>query len=133
MSNLKVFPSDGPSTDADQKPSNIDHPASEEEDCSVPYSGSPLTDVTKPEIFQQIPARVRKNLCTVFMLCESKPVYFGMKSELFEPRQIHKMKTDGNCYFWVIRYVLIGSKDNHELIRQKIVNHMSNDISPRII
>ena len=50
MSNLKVFPSDGLSTD--QKSSDIDHPASEEvsekEDCSVPSSGSLLTDVPQP-------------------------------------------------------------------------------------
>ena len=53
MSNLKVFPSDGLSTD--QKSSDIDHPASEEiseeEDCSVPSSGSPLTDAPQPGIF----------------------------------------------------------------------------------
>ena len=94
MNNLKVFPSDGPSTDADQKSSDIDHHASEEvseeEDCSVPSSGSPLTDAPKPGIFQPITARVRKNLCTVFRLCESKHVYFGMKSELLEPRGIHE-------------------------------------------
>ena len=93
-SNLKVFPSDGLSTD--QKSSDIDHPASEEEDCSMPSSASPLTDAPQPGIFQPIPTRVRKNLCTVFRLCESKPVYYGRKSELLEPRRIHKTKADGN-------------------------------------
>ena len=46
-----MFYSDGPSTDADQKSSDIDHPASEdvseEEDCSVPSSGSLLTDASQ--------------------------------------------------------------------------------------
>ena len=52
MINLKVFPSDGLSTD--QKSSDIDHPASdkvsEEEYCSVPSSGSPLTHAPHPGI-----------------------------------------------------------------------------------
>ena len=133
MSNLKVFPSDGLSTD--QKSSDIDHPASEEvseeEDCSVLSSGSPLTDAPQPGIFQPIPTRGRKNLSTVFILCESKPVYYGRKSELLEPRRIHKTKEDGNCYFRAISYVLTGSEDSHGLIRQKIVNHMSNDINEK--
>ena len=134
MSNLKVFPSDDLSTD--QKSSDIDHPASEEvseeEDCSVLSSGSPLTDAPQPGIFQPIPTRGRKNLSTVFILCESKPVYYGRKSELLEPRRIHKTKEDGNCYFRAISYVLTGSEDSHGLIRHKIVNHMSNDINEKL-
>ena len=114
MSNLKVFPSDGLSTD--QKSSDIDHPASEEEDCSVPSSGSPLTDAPQPGIFQPIPTRVGKNLCTVFRLCKSKPVYYGRKSELLEPRRIHKTKADGICYFPAISYALTGLDDSHRLI-----------------
>jgi len=41
----------------------------------------------------------RKNLATALGLKVEKSVYFTSSQELTQPRRIHKIKGDGNCYF----------------------------------
>ena len=52
--------------------------------------------------------------------------------KLLESRRIHKTKAGGNCYCRAISYALAGSEDSHELIQQKIVYHISNDINEKL-
>jgi OTU-like cysteine protease len=56
----------------------------------------------------------------------SKVVYFSSSQELTQPRRIHKIKGDGNCYFKAISFILTGVETNHQAVRDKVVRHMES-------
>ena len=82
--------------------------------------------------FEPIPAPVRRNFATSLGLVQCKPVYFGRSGPLTEPKRTKQTKGDGNCYFRSISYVLSGTEDHHQAIRDQVVNHMTNNISQKL-
>lgn len=46
-----------------------------------------------------------------------------------EPRKVQNIERDGNCLFRAISYIISGTEDYHQTLRQKTVDHMR---SPKI-
>ena len=43
-----------------------------------------------------------------------------------QPKVIHQIRGDGNCFFRTISFVITGSENYHQEVRALIVSHMSN-------
>lgn len=78
------------------------------------------------------PGSVCKNIAASLGLAVKKTVYFGRTSELSEPRRVHVTKGDGNCYFRAISFMITGSEDSHNILRDKVVQHMEHDIAVKL-
>jgi len=74
--------------------------------------------------FNPIDRTERENLATALGLKVEKSVYYTSSQELTQPRRIHKIKGDGNCYFRSISFILTGVENNHLIIRDRVVQHM---------
>ena len=79
-----------------------------------------------------MPAPVRRNFASFLGLVQCKPVYFRRSGPLTEPKRTKQTKGDGNCYFQSISYVVFGTEDHHQTIRDPVVNHMTNKISQKL-
>jgi len=82
--------------------------------------------------FNPVPGPRRKFLSTGLGLTFVKVVYCGRSRDLGEPRRTYKTKGDGNCYFRAISYLLTGSEDNHCLLRDKVIHHMSTNLIDKL-
>ena len=79
---------------------------------------------TMSKIFKPPLYKLRKKLANIFGLHSKGSVRFGKISALRKPLRTYKTKGDGNCYFRAISYILIGSEDDHLIIRKKVIEHM---------
>ena len=54
-----------------------------------------------------------------------KRFQFGIAGELKNIKTYQHVKGDGNCFFRCISFILTGSEDYHETIRDQVVQHLS--------
>ena len=98
-----------------------------------PSSESPTAKRQKNDRkFSPIPAPMRKVFATALGLTSCKPVFFGRTAPLTVPKRKRSTKGDGNCYFRSISYILSGTEDNHQTIRDQVVSHMTNNLTTKL-
>ena len=81
--------------------------------------------------FQPPLSKIRKKMATNLGIKSVHKVYFGRAPNLDKPKKYHKTFPDGNCFFRCISYILTGSEEFHIIVRNKVVEHMS-EISENI-
>lgn len=48
------------------------------------------------------------------------------------PSRLHKVQGDGNCFYRSLAFCLTGSEEDHEILRQKVANHMKGAFRSRL-
>ena len=128
-----------PSPEATQPDSPTFSPPSPEADTTPlkrKLSPAPSPQPTKRQrtnrTFQPITPQMRKSFSAALGLSSCKALFFGRPGPLTNPRRTRQTKGDGNCYFRSISYLLYGSEENHQIIRDQVVTHMTHNIHSRL-
>nr|XP_047127156.1 uncharacterized protein LOC124808083 [Hydra vulgaris] len=71
---------------------------------------------------------MRKLIAEKFEIVWKHNVAVGNINLTLCPQGLHRIKGDGNCFFRAVSFIITGSEDEHKQIRDKVVNHMCNQI-----
>lgn len=103
----------------------LDAQQEEHDGASEPQSEG-LSEEHPRRYFKPVPGCQRRTMAEALSLTVHKQISMGKQSELKAPRRIHRTKGDGNCFFRCISHLLTGSEEQHSMVRDVVVTHMSS-------